>query len=391
MNLSFTPINQELFLAKYWQKKPFIFRKAISPFALSLTADELAGLALEDDIESRIVIFNAKKNTWQLKRGPFDEQDFARLPATHWTLLVQGVDRVIPEINQLLDYFKFIPQWRVDDIMISFAVSGGSVGPHYDNYDVFLFQAQGQRKWSLTTQHCVETNYLENTDLRIMKDFLVEEDYVLEEGDILYLPAHVGHYGVALTDNCMTYSIGYRSYPLQELWESLGENLIYKQLGAELYNDPHWQSNTNSAEIPDDAWREAKKLLAKVLDDEEFIQNWFASFMTSLDSSAEQLFFLSEEKKITKEKFKKKINTFTGFRHNLVTRWAYFVEKKTTTLSLYINGKQWPVNNISDDLIKILASQREIGSDELAVYLNTPDVIDFLYQLWHSNCIEILE
>jgi 50S ribosomal protein L16 3-hydroxylase len=161
--INFQDISLKTFLSEYWQKKPLIIRNALPEFMNPLSPDELAGLALEDDVESRMVRETPnEKPYWHLKRGPFSESDFNTLPQTHWTLLVQGVDRLVPEVNELLDYFDFIPQWRVDDIMISFAALHGGVGPHYDNYDVFLYQAQGRREWSLTTKECTNDNYIQD-------------------------------------------------------------------------------------------------------------------------------------------------------------------------------------------------------------------------------------
>ena len=222
-------ISLKTFLSEYWQKKPLVIRQALPDFVNPLSPDELAGLALEEEIESRLVFETPdKKPYWHLKSGPFFENDFNTLPKTHWTLLVQGVDRIIPEVYELLDHFNFIPQWRIDDVMISYAALNGSVGPHYDNYDVFLYQAKGRREWSLTTQNCNTENYIKDLELRIMNQFDIEERFILEEGDMLYLPPHVGHYGISLSDECMTYSFGYRSYQGQELWDSLGDYLSEK-------------------------------------------------------------------------------------------------------------------------------------------------------------------
>lgn len=137
--LHFQQINLETFLTEYWQKKPLLLRNALPNFINLLSPDELAGLALEEEVESRIVIQRPHHiKPWHLLRGPFCEKDFQSLPKTHWTLLVQGVDRFVPEVYQLLEHFNFLPQWRIDDVMISYASKYGSVGPHYDNYDVFL-------------------------------------------------------------------------------------------------------------------------------------------------------------------------------------------------------------------------------------------------------------
>ena len=132
------------FMRDYWQKKPLLIRQAIPDFESPIDADELAGLALEEEVESRLVIEHGER-PWELRRGPFAEDEFSKLPEREWTLLVQAVDQFVPEVSELLENFRFLPSWRVDDVMISFAAPGGSVGPHFDNYDVFLLQGHGKR------------------------------------------------------------------------------------------------------------------------------------------------------------------------------------------------------------------------------------------------------
>jgi len=268
--LYFDQVNKETFLTEFWQKKPLVIRQALPDFVNLITPDELAGLSMEDEIESRLVRSTPNAHPfWHLKDGPFLEKDFELLPETHWTLLVQGVDRFIPELARLFDHFNFIPQWRIDDLMVSYASENGSVGPHYDQYDVFLYQARGSRKWSLTTKNCHENNYMPNVPLRIMQQFDVEEEYILHEGDMLYLPPKVGHYGTAIEGDCMTYSFGYRSYPNQELWDDFGDYLSENGSASKLYQDPNWTTLKGSSQLPREAWLNAKKLMQDMLNDEE--------------------------------------------------------------------------------------------------------------------------
>ncbi|CAN8139359.1 50S ribosomal protein L16 3-hydroxylase [uncultured Thiomicrorhabdus sp.] len=198
---------------------------------------------------------------YELKRGPFCEDDYTELPEEKWTLLVQGCDRLLPEVADILNDFDFLPRWRIDDIMISYATTGGNVSPRFDHYDVFLLQAAGQRHWQITSQDCFEDNYIQGVDLRLMKTFKVEEDFVLNPGDILYLPPKVGHHGIALDDQCMTFSVGYRSYRGQELWDSLGDHLSELSLFKELYLDPSMQPNLNPGEVTSDAAQAALSIM----------------------------------------------------------------------------------------------------------------------------------
>ncbi len=147
------------FLRDYWQKKPLLIRQAIPDFESPIDADELAGLALEEEVESRVII------AWELRRGPFSEDSFSQLPEREWTLLVQAVDQFVPEVAELLEHFRFLPSWRIDDVMISFAAPGGSVGPHFDNYDVFLLQGKGKRHWKIGQMCDSDSALLEHADL----------------------------------------------------------------------------------------------------------------------------------------------------------------------------------------------------------------------------------
>ncbi|MFT5171911.1 MAG: 50S ribosomal protein L16 3-hydroxylase [Gammaproteobacteria bacterium] len=199
------------FIDQHWQKEPLLIRQALTLPTPIIDPDELAGLACEDDVESRLVQCDAQQAHWQCEDGPFDETRFATLASSHWTLLVQGVDQHEPVIHALLDHFAFLPRWRVDDIMISYAVDGGGVGAHYDHYDVFLLQLQGKRQWQIG-QRCDDTTPLrDDTPLKLLCEFHPREEYVLEAGDMLYLPPRLAHCGTALGDGCVTASIGYRS------------------------------------------------------------------------------------------------------------------------------------------------------------------------------------
>jgi 50S ribosomal protein L16 3-hydroxylase len=209
------PIDRDTFLRDYWQKQPLLMRGALDPGLFSVPPDELAGLACEPDIESRLVIEHGERH-WTVEHGPLDEGRFALLPTSHWTLLVQDVDKHRDDVAALLDHFDFVPGWRIDDIMISYATDGGGVGPHTDSYDVFLMQAQGRRRWRISDADYSEDDLLPNQPLRILSSFETTEDWLVAPGDVLYLPPGVAHWGSADGD-CMTYSLGFRAPQRQEL------------------------------------------------------------------------------------------------------------------------------------------------------------------------------
>lgn len=373
------------FLKDVWQKKPLVIRNAIPRFKTILPADELAGLSMEEDIESRIVIATPNASPfWHLKKGPFTESDYQQLPPTHWTLLVQGVDRFIPELALLFDHFNFIPQWRVDDLMISYAAEHGSVGPHYDNYDVFLYQAQGRRKWSLTTKQCHAENCLPDVPLRIMKQFDTEEEYILEEGDMLYLPPHVGHYGVAVSDECMTYSFGYRSYANRELWDSFGDYCSEEGGTIQLYRDPDWSILNHASELPRESWVNAKAAMQSMLDDEQKLKAWFGCFATQLDQQAEAL--LPEPVSESLELFLNKLSSNKQLTRHPSCRFAYQIE--TEIIRLFINGVEWNTHLVSNELIQLVANQRVLAIKQLQPWLKQSENQQFLFDLWTLQWLE---
>lgn len=265
------------FLRDYWQKKPLLIRNAFPDFISPLDGDELAGLALEEEVESRLVLEKGK-TPWELQHGPFTEDTFAKLPETHWTLLVQAVDQWVPEVNLLLDNFRFIPNWRLDDIMISFAPDQGSVGPHFDYYDVFLLQGLGKRQWKIG-QHCdVSSPHLQGTQLHILESFDTQDEWVLEPGDMLYIPPGVAHWGVAQGD-CMTYSIGFRAPSHAAIVDELSHDIAQTLNNDLRFSDPNLSLQTNPGEIGGDAIAQIQQIIQQHFTAENIAQ-WFGKHMT---------------------------------------------------------------------------------------------------------------
>ncbi|MDZ5602413.1 cupin domain-containing protein [Pseudomonas sp. RP23018S] len=266
------------FLRDYWQKKPLLVRQAFSDFESPIEPDELAGLALEEEVESRLVLEHGER-PWELRRGPFAEDAFANLPERDWTLLVQAVDQFVPEVAELLEHFRFLPSWRIDDVMISYAAPGGSVGPHFDNYDVFLLQGHGKRNWKLGQMCDSDSALLDHADLRILADFEQSEEMVLQPGDMLYLPPRLAHYGVA-EDACLTYSVGFRAPSAAEVLTHFTDFLSQFLPDEERYSDADAQPVSDPHQIQHDALDRLKALLAEHMGDERLLLTWFGQFMT---------------------------------------------------------------------------------------------------------------
>ena len=388
--IQFNDTDLKTFLNEFWQKKPLVIRNALPDFESPVSAEELGGLSLEEEVESRIVIQNGEKD-YQLLKGPFTEETFQGLPDSNWTLLIQGMDRLVPEVTDVLNDFDFLPRWRIDDIMISYATKGGNVGPHFDHYDVFLLQAAGKRQWTLTSQDCSEDNYIQGVDLRLMETFKIEDDFVFEKGDILYIPPKWGHHGVALDDECMTYSIGYRTYRGQELWDSFGDHLSEMGRFKDLYMDPTWTEGLNPGEITDAASEQAHTLLKSVLDDKNLMKTWFGRFATQLDSVAAQQLPepLTEDETPDIEDFMGAMQVEPGLVKDPVCRFAYAkVEDKTL---LYINGAIWETFGASNDFMAKLANQSYLTQDELLMSGDNEGNIKLLFDLWKLQYLVFIE
>lgn len=259
-----TGLSQQQFLDEYWQKKPLLIRNAFDIPVTDLTPDDLAGFACEANIESRL-IRQLRAQEWQLQHGPLDESLFAQLAEHDWTLLVQDMDKHWPALQALWQPFTFIPDWRRDDIMMSYAVPGGSVGAHIDNYDVFLLQAQGIRRWQIADQPEANPQWLENCDLRILKSFDPQQSWDLQPGDMLYLPPKFAHHGIAQTD-CMTISLGFRAPSQRQLLDAFVDALAADETSDSFYSDGDLQSSLQASQISDKALQRARDLLLMAID-----------------------------------------------------------------------------------------------------------------------------
>lgn len=273
------------FLHRHWQRKPLLVRQAFPGFESPITPDDLAGLACEPMAASRLVIHHAARDAWKVRHGPFRASDFKRLPKHDWTLLVQDCDKLLAEIDALLLPFRFVPDWRVDDVMVSYAVEGGSVGAHVDQYDVFLLQAWGRRRWMISEDRRAPHAVREGVELKLLREFTPTADYVLEPGDMLYLPPGVPHHGIAVGE-CMTFSIGMRAPSAAELLLDYAE-YVAERLGEQRrYADRDLAPARRPAEIGVGALRKVRHILRESgrLKSDAF-RDWYARFITRYRSA----------------------------------------------------------------------------------------------------------
>lgn len=269
----------ELFLRDIWQQRPLLIRNPWKAWSNPLEPDALAGLACEEQVESRLIV--QKRDQWKAEHGPIPEERFGTLGAEPWTLLVQAVDHHVPDVAALIEPFRFIPSWRIDDVMVSYATDGGGVGPHFDHYDVFLIQGLGRRRWRIGGLCDSATALLPHDDLRLLADFQATDEWILEPGDILYVPPHFAHEGVAVGDNCMTYSIGFRAPSRSELIAHWCDHLLDNVPEEDRYEDAHLERQDNPGEISASALARLHALATEHMCDRDAFARWFGRYSST--------------------------------------------------------------------------------------------------------------
>ena len=247
------------FLRRHWQKQPLLARRALPECAELVQRATLFELATREDLESRVVTRSGSR--WHVRHGPFGRRELSRLPRAGWTLLVQGVDRALAPVQELSQQFAFIPYARLDDVMVSYAPPGGGVGPHFDSYDVFLLQGEGRRRWRISRQR--DLSLVENAPLRVLRRFRPAREWVVQPGDLLYLPPRCAHDGAAVGD-CITYSIGFRAPGAQELSARFLEFLQDRLDDHGIYSDPALRPQRRPARLADDMLRKLRGMVTRI-------------------------------------------------------------------------------------------------------------------------------
>lgn len=354
------------FLAEYWQKKPLLIRNAIANFKGLLDANDLAGLSCEDDVQARLIM--QSKNKWTVIDGPFDEDTFSHLPARDWTLLVQSVNQHLPEAENLLAQFNFIPHARLDDLMVSFAPNGGGVGPHFDSYDVFLLQGTGKRLWRVSAQK--DLRLVDDAPLKILKNFVTEHEYILETGDMLYLPPQVAHWGVAIGD-CMTYSIGFRAPKTQELALEFLSFMQDKLTLQGLYQDPNLSPQAHPSEISDYMVASVSHMLKAITWDNAAVGEFLGMYLSEPKPNV----IFESPRKLSLEKFNQQLMQ----KPILLALKSQMLCYKTTC---FINGEPLDVPDSIFACMQKLADMRHLNVN--LQNLNSADLA-MLNQLLHTQ------
>ncbi|MDP1593404.1 MAG: cupin domain-containing protein [Gallionella sp.] len=353
------------FLRDYWQKKPLLIRGAFPDFDGLLSPQQLIELACTEDVQARLV--TQLRGQFDLQYSPFAAEDFNHFGKAKWSVLVQGVNHHLPEAAALLKHFDFIPHARLDDLMVSYAPPGGGVGPHFDSYDVFLLQGKGHRRWQISTQ--ADHTLIEGAPLRILKDFKIEQEWVLAPGDMLYLPPHCAHNGIA-EDDCMTYSIGFRTPAYQELAEQF---LVYLQdriCVDGMYADPDLKTQAHPSEISAAMLRQVGQAIKQVRWDKEDIANFLGCY---LSEPKPHIYFDAPEPALSLKKFEKSIKD-SGLTLDLKTQMLCHAD------SIFMNGEATLTAARDYEILRDLADQRELP----ALTACSNELLELLY-LWYLD------
>ncbi|MBU0688122.1 MAG: cupin domain-containing protein [Gammaproteobacteria bacterium] len=359
-------LSPQKFLRDYWQKKPLLIRQAVPGFKGLLDPKQLMTLACDEDAQARLVTY--QRGEFDLRHAPFTAKDFTGLSKKgQWSVLVQGVNHFLPEASELLKSFDFIPHARLDDLMVSYAPKGGGVGPHFDAYDVFLLQGHGHRRWQISTQ--ADQTLIEGAPLRILKDFKVEQEWVLEPGDMLYLPPHCAHNGIA-EDDCMTYSIGFRTPWHQELAEQF---LVYLQDRIDIkgtYADPDLKLQKHPSEIGPAMLKQVGAAIRKVRWDDEDIANFLGSY---LSEPKPHIFFDGPARPLSAARFS-----------DAVQKRGVTLDLKTLMLcqdrTVFVNGEGYKVRKKDYRVLRGLADARSLPAETTL----TQDAMELLYE-WYLD------
>jgi 50S ribosomal protein L16 3-hydroxylase len=338
------------FLHRHWQKQPLLVRGAMPGFAGILDFGAMIELARRDDCESRLVM--RRKDRWVVEHGPFERKRFSGLPASNWTLLLQGVDQVLPAARRLLSQFDFIPYSRLDDLMVSYAPAGGGVGPHFDSYDVFLLQGPGQRRWQVGRQRNLAL--LENAPLKILKRFAPDGQCLLSAGDMLYLPPALAHDGVAVSQ-CYTYSIGFRAPSHRELISQFLIFLEERVAGDGRYTDPDLSAQRRPAQIGAPMIAKIERVFGTISWTRRDVAEFVGTYLTEPKAHVR---FVPPRAALSDAGFTRTVSR-TGVELALASSMLY------GSAMIFINGEPYKIDKAVQPALKQLADARQLPGRQI--------------------------
>lgn len=373
--------DMDAFLRDCWQRRPCLIPNPWVHWTNPLEPNELAGLACEEQVESRLI--SRIDGDYALENGAFAAKRLERLPPSDWTLLVQAVDQQVPPVADLLDAFRFIPNWRVDDVMVSLAADGGGVGPHYDQYDVFLVQGLGQRRWQVGAPCDADTPLMPHDHLRLLAEFEPTQEWVLGPGDILYVPPGVPHDGVAVGNDCMTYSIGFRAPSRSELIAHWTDHVLGELEDDDRYRDAGFTA-ANPGEISADALVRLNRMATGKLLDPHTFARWFGEYNSEpkypdIDWSPDEVASESVMARL--------IDNGVEFERNVASRFAYIAVDGGVVL--FVDGTSYDCVGEVAELAKSICGSVRFEVDPQIAKLDKG--LELLVQLFNKGSIGVSE
>ena len=381
--MELTNFDHTAFLRDVWQQRPALLRQPWAGWCNPLEPDELAGLACESGVESRLI--TGGSGGWSVEQGPLPEERFAALGESAWTLLVQAVDHHVPEVAALLAAFRFIPNWRIDDVMVSYAADGGGVGPHFDQYDVFLVQGLGRRRWRVGARCDDGTPLLAHDDLRLLAQFEACEEWVLEPGDILYIPPGFAHDGVAVGSDCMTYSIGFRAPSRADLIEGWTDEVLADLGDDDRYADPGLYPQPNPGEIVPEALVKLQAMAVEHLLEVGSFTRWFGRYSTTRKYPDVDW---RPEKAMSEKVLRKALNQGAELERNPASRFA-FVAQDGAALLLFVDGECFECAGEAARFAKAICAQERLAGN--AALGGCAEVVALLVQLFNQGSLAFFE
>jgi 50S ribosomal protein L16 3-hydroxylase len=346
-------LSPQQFMKRHWQKEPLLVRQAVPNFKPLLDRAALFELATSEDAQSRLVIKEAgSKAGWRFKHGPFQRKALPPLKQAGWTLLVQGVDLHHDAVHALMNQFRFVPDARLDDLMVSYATDQGGVGPHFDSYDVFLLQAHGRRRWRIGRQK--DLSLQPDVPLKILANFEPEEEYLLEPGDMLYLPPRYAHDGVA-EGECMTYSVGFQIPNRAEIARELLQRLADETedvVGLDLYRDPDQVAVDQPAKIPEAMLAFAQEALHDALKQPQTFARGLGEYMTEPKPN---VWFDTQEPSENALPLLRACGCRLDRRTRMMFDDSY----------IFINGESFVASGQDADLMQTLANVRALSANDV--------------------------
>lgn len=366
-------LEADKFLREHWQKSPYHLQAAFPDFQDPLTPDELAALACNPDTDARLVFTERDGLPYAVRYGPFEESDFAKLPNKGWTLLVRHVDKIVAQVKTLLRPFRFLPDWRVDDVMVSYAVEAGTVGPHIDQYDVFLLQGMGSRQWEINADPNISTATRDDAELDVLAEFEATHEWLQEPGDLLYLPPNVAHHGVA-REPCLTYSIGFRAPSQRELLAGWFEYLIESTTRGARFTDPELQATSQPAKLNKASLEGIEKLLTSAIKrDSDEKRRWFGRWITRVEAVEPPA---PLNKPLGLERLQRQLAADKCLQRGPACRIAYL--EQGDQARLFVSGQEF---STTLNLASKLGDQTRLNYQDLRSLLSNPDDARLLLEL----------